>query len=128
MSQNLQNIQTNDDFIKFINNRLTSVGFKKDESIDRWVNDTQIRVGGGVMIINGRRQEMQGEIHNIKQIVEIFGEGSMVDVDTKIEEPFVQVDFTIEENGKVEYANTQFCFFPDEQQFFSFLINKIFGI
>ena len=128
MEQEVEKTLTRDDFIKYINDTLVGKGFIKDSENDFWIKDTQIRQGGGMMIINGQKQEMPGEIRNIKQMIEVYGEGSIKDVNTEVESKFIHINFDIEENEMKEDLGPTLCLFYDDQQLFNYILNKTFGI
>ena len=126
MTNQITNTPTRDNFIKFINEYLEGIDFKRDPDKESWFRNRQISVGGGMMVVNGQRQNIPGEIHNIKQIVEIFGDGIIKDIDTEIETSIIQIDFITSENDKIDYIDPQMCFFYDDQNMFIYLINQIF--
>ena len=111
-----------EDFIKFISNRLSESGFKMEVNEQLWIRETQVSSGGGMMVVNGQRRQFAGEVHTIKQFVEIFGEGDLSGI------PFIEVNFDIEDNGSREYDIPTVCMFFDDNSLFNYMLNKLFGV
>ena len=128
MEQNLTVPKTRDEFIKIINDCLEEKGFKKDIENDIWTLEKQVMQGGGTIVVNGQKQQMRGEQHDIKMIVEVVGEGSMSDPVTQITESFVEVNFDVEDNGVKNEMGPTFCLFYTDQFVFETMLNQIFHI
>ena len=125
MSGELIAIPTRDDFIKFVNDRLKEIGFIKDSETEHWTLDTNIRTGGGVMVVNGQRMENPGEIYHVVFNVEVVGEGSMKDVDTGVEENFTEMDFYMIESEIRHDLTPTMCMYFDDQNEFNMVLNNM---
>ena len=125
MTKEVTTTPTKDDFLKFVDERLKSIGFVKDSEKNLWALDRDVRVGGGVMVVNGRRMENRGEIHHIVFSVEEVGEGGMKEVEKEIEEGFVEIEFYVIENGERQDLTPTMCMYFDDQNEFNMVLNNV---
>lgn len=119
---------TRDDFIKFIDERIGSV-FSKDSEKELWVNERDTTTGQQVVIVNGQRTEHPGQTIHVTSMIEVVGDGSVKDIESEVEEPFIQVEFRVQQgDSPIEYLGPEMCLYYDDNVFFNSLINQFFGI
>lgn len=118
--------QNKEDFIAFVNDTLVSKKFTKEEN--KWVFETQVTQGGGVVVINGQQQQVPGEVHDVKYVVELYGDGEMKDLKSDIIDRFIEMNFYIEDGENTHDIGPTFCLLYDDQSLFNEIINKIFGL
>ena len=121
-------LQNKEDFIAFIDKRLTGLSFTKDSEKEIWINERNVQSSPRTIVINGQRHDQPGETHYLKFEVEVFGEGGMKDVDTEIVKSFVEVNFNVYQDNQDVSEWPTFCMFFDDQFLFDSLLNKIFGL
>jgi len=119
---------TREDFVKWMANQLTDLGFEKDPERELWFNERDIQEPTRTIIINNQRKDVPGESHRVKFEVDIFGDGEMKDVDTEVVNPFIEVNFNVFQDGRDVTDWPTFCIFFDDQLLFNSLLNKIFGL
>lgn len=119
---------TKDDFLKFVDECLKSIGFVKDSEKNLWVLDRDVRMGGGVMVVNGQRMENPGEIRHIVFSVEEVGEGGMKGVEKETEEGFVEIEFYVIENGERQDLTPTMCMYFDDQNEFNMVLNNVLRV
>jgi len=113
-----------EEFVSFINDKLTGIGFTGEG--ERWIIEQDIQDHPQVVIVNGRRVEQPAESRHIKLYVEMFGDGCVRDDNSEI--PFVEVNFGAEENEVVKEIGPTFCFEWEDEEEFNYILNKIFGV
>ena len=121
-------LQNKEDFIKFINERLTKLEFTKDSEREFWFNERDVQSSPRTIVINGRRHDEPGESHHVRFEVEVFGDGEMKDVDTEVVNQFIEVNFNVFQDGQDMSEWPTFCMFFDDQILFNSVLNKIFGL
>ena len=121
-------LQNKEDFIEFINKRLTKLSFTKDPEKEVWINERDVQSSSRTIVINGQRHDQPGETHHLKFEVEVFGDGEMKDIDTEVVNPFIEVNFNVFQDGHDMSDWPTFCMFFDDQLLFDSLLNKIFGL
>ena len=117
-----------EDFLKWINRRLTELGFTKNPEKDIWTREHDIQDPSQTIVFNGSCRTQPGETHRMKFIVDVYGEGELKDVATEVVESFIQVDFNVLQDGSDVSNWPTFCIFFDDQILFNSLLNKIFGL
>lgn len=125
MTKKVTTTPTKDDFLKFVDERLKSIGFIKNPENNLWTLDHDVRVGGGVMIVNGQRINNPGELRHISFNIEEVGEGGMKDVENSVEEGFIEMDFYMIENGKRQYLTPTMCMYFDDRDEFNNVMNAV---
>lgn len=128
MTKELISNPTKEDFIKFINERLTDLNFARDSEKEVWINERDIQSPTRTIVINGQRHDQPGDTHHLKFEVEVFGDGDMKDVDTEVVNSFVEVNFNAYQDDQDVSEWPTFCMFFDDQILFDSLLNKIFGL
>ncbi len=121
-------LQNKEDFIKFIDERLTKLSFTKDSEKEVWINERDVQSSSRTIVINGQRHDQPRETHHLNFEVEVFGDGEMKDIDTEVVNPFIEVNFNVFQDGQDMSDWPTFCMFFDDQLLFDSLLNKIFGL
>lgn len=115
-------------FLKWIDRRLTKLGFAKDPEKDIWTREHDMQAPTQTIVINGQRMDQPGETHHMKFVVDVYGEGELKDIATEVVENFIQVDFNVLQDGSDVSNWPTFCIFFDDQILFNDLLNKIFEL
>ena len=111
-----------------IRDKFTSLGWNKElEDHDMWVNEQEVMVNMGTIIINGRQMNQQGQKKIISQIFEVQYESTIVDIETKNVDKSLMCRFQVLDDGN-ETQYLEINFYPDEFGFFENLCKKIYGI
>lgn len=119
---------TKDDFIKYINDTLSSKGFNKETDKETWFLERDIQMPGQTVIINNQRRDIPGQIKHTKFNVSIFGEGYTEDIKTSRQDPFLEIDFTVIEGDDEIHDWPIFCMYYDDQLEFNNTLSQIFRI
>lgn len=126
MEQNLTQQVNRGDFVKLINDTLIEKGFIKDPEKELWEYTRNINTGKRVVIVNGHRQDIPGDIHRVKYIVDVFGDGHISDADTREKREFLQVVISIMQNEEERFCVEE-CIYYDEIEYFNTLMGRIFN-
>lgn len=111
-----------------IRDKFTSLGWNKElEDHDVWVNEQEVMVNMGTVIINGRQIKQQEQKKIITQIFEVQYESDIVDIETKNVDKSLMCRFQVLDDGN-ETQYLEINFYPDEFIFFENLCGKIFNI
>lgn len=128
MTDHVTTRPTRDDFIKFIDERLSQDGFIKSSEEESWNCEQDIQTPPQVIIVNGQRHEQPGDVVHVKYGVKVFGDGEMKDVKTETIESFIEIDFWSEKDGVKENTTPTFCMYYDDNMLFNIILNKLFGL
>lgn len=111
-----------------IRDKFTSLGWNKElEDHDIWVNEQEVIMNMGTVIINGQQMNQQGQKKIITQIFEVQYESTIVDIETKNVEKSLMCRFQVLDDGN-ETQYLEINFYPDEFEFFENLCKKVFVI
>lgn len=111
-----------------IRDKFTSLGWHKElEDHDMWVNEQEVMMNMGTIIINGRQMNQPGQKKIITQIFEVQYESTIVDIETKNVDKSLMCRFQVLDDGN-ETQYLEINFYPDEFVFFENLCKKIYGI
>ena len=111
-----------------IRDKFTSLGWHKElEDHDMWVNEQEVMMNMGTLIINGQQINQQGQKKIVTQIFEVQYETDIVDVKTKNIDKSLMCRFQVLDDGN-EIQYLEINFYPGEFEFFENLCKKIFNI
>jgi hypothetical protein len=128
MNKKLVKSPSKEDFINHVDKVLTQREFVKDPEKDLWVRKTVVVDPEAVVIINGQRQQSNPIHHHIEMRVEIIGEGNIKDADGENVHPFIEVDFSIVNDGNVNLLGPTFCIPFDDHIQFNHILAKLFKL
>ena len=126
MSKEIITKPAREEFIKWINERLIGLGFSNDNSF--WRSERNIQTPTQTIVINGQRVDRPGETRRIVFQVELFGDGIMKDVESGTEDPFIELNFSVDEGNGMEDVGPTFCLYYDDQLLFNNVISEIFRL
>lgn len=109
-----------------IETKLTGLGFTKEQYDERIIykQSKQMREHGQVMIVNGHKQEMPGQVFNMEFEIDIKGEGWVENNDEeKIPILFVNFKSKVGDNVIVDYFEGLYL---DRIEDFDKIINQIY--
>ena len=116
-----------EDFIKYIEDKLSGSSFTKDPESTNWTNEWDRQMGGEVIVVNGQRMQQPGQLQHVKVALEFYGDGELREGD--IVNGFIQMDATIKEGDDPEQPMIPTeCLYYDDPSYFDMLMNKLFGI
>lgn len=110
-----------------IKDKFTSLGWHKElEDHDMWVNEQEVMMNMGTLIINGQQINQPGQKKIVTQIFEVQYEVDIADVETKSVDQSLMCRFQVLDDGN-EIQYLEINFYPDEFEFFENLCKKIFN-
>lgn len=111
-----------------IRDKFTSLGWNKElEDHDMWVNEQEVMMNMGTIIINGQQMHQQGQKKISTQIFEAQYECEVKDIETENIDKSIMCRFQVLDDG-IETQYLEINFYPDEFVFFENLCKKIYGI
>jgi len=128
MSNEIVNNPTREDFITWINTRLSELGFVRETENELWKITRDVKSPGRTIIINGQRQDEPEQTTHIEYCVNVFGDGGVADENGENLKPFVEIEFYIINDEQKHMDWPVFCMYFDDQYLFNSLLNKIFRI
>ena len=111
-----------------IRDKFTSLGWHKElEDHDMWVNEQEVIMNMGTIIINGRQMNQPGQKKIITHIFEVQYECEVKDTETENIDESIMCRFQVLDDGN-EIQYLEINFYPGEFEFFENLCKKVFVI